>query len=407
MPSIPQFWQTLRPLRKVGKLRGIIEIPVFTTNCGPANYSRQWFGSYFDGTAGAPAGVFPLGAITYEAWVKPLSGIIGTTKAYIFSTAGITDSVLVNADRTVSFRLRTTAAANTIVTSARQLSINTWNHVACTWDGTTMRIYINFVLDTNTGAVAGTLSAVPGAIYHLLDYFNGGVSSAAMKCNELRIWNVARTLQQIIAAAHGPRDIGGTIDVGLVGYWPLNEGAGTTITNKIAANAFTLTYTTYGPPDSSQWDLVDSYPYKLGASFYPIVFPIDSGGKVYSLKFPLKKPYASVNFVPCIRWVVDGVVYRYKLWNAITGFDVAPEPADYRGQRIPDGAKLEIWNLDGMDTVDLTQVIDMETSILHVVDDANTVAQTADAAITADNSIAEPFPLTPFPLQFNDTQSYS
>lgn len=409
MSSQALFWQTLRPIRKVGKLRGIIEIPTFTAACGPANYSRQWFGSYYDGTATAVAGVFPSIAMTYEAWVKPLSGIIGPAKAYIFRTSSVTDSVLVNADRTVRFALHTAASGTVQVTSAANLSVDTWNHVACTWDGTTMQIYINGVLDANTGALAGTLNAAPGAQYRLLDYFNGGGGQAAMKCNELRIWNVCRTQQQILAAMHGPRDISGNIDVGLVGYWPLNEGVGNTITNRIAANAFVLTYTSYGAPDATVWDLLDSYPYKLGASFFPIVFPIDTSGKSFSLKSPVRKPYIGVNFVPCIRWIdpTDGVtVKRYRLWDGPKEFDVSPYPPPYIGQKIPSLAYLEIWNFDGNSTVDLTSVVDLETSILHVVTAANATTQTADAVVTGNTKLGEAFPLTPFPLVFDDQQTF-
>jgi len=34
-----QYWQTLRPVRKVGKRRGILTVPVFSAACGPSNYS--------------------------------------------------------------------------------------------------------------------------------------------------------------------------------------------------------------------------------------------------------------------------------------------------------------------------------------------------------------------------------
>lgn len=54
----------------------------------------------------------------------------------------------------------------------------------------------------------------------------------------------------------------------------------------------------------------------------------------------------SLTFVPVIRWVVDGIYTRYKLWS--TGAEMVPYEL-YDGQTVPTSASpvLEIWNVQG------------------------------------------------------------
>jgi len=241
-PLVPNFaWQTLRITRKVGALHGIIEVPEFTAVCGPQRISRAFFGSYFTGTATAPAGMFGYNAATYEAWVKPLPGYINT-QIYVIQATGPANALRINANLTVTFLLRRTIdGASTSVTTTEMISVGEWNHIAGTWDGTTMKVYINGVLSVVTSALAaGTLLGTAGVSqFLLLDYFNS-VSSANMYANEIRIWNVARTQEQIQLSMYYSRDITGVIDVGLQGYWPLQEDTGNTIAQGHSVNCLSF-----------------------------------------------------------------------------------------------------------------------------------------------------------------------
>ena len=111
--------------------------------------------------------------------------------------------------------------------SATAVQPRTWQHVAVTWDGTNVCCYVNGTLKQTQpySAPAMTDSATPLLIgrdsqqrYH----FTGLL-------DELRLWNVARSQAEIRA------DMGKTLagtEAGLVGYWPLDEGAGNTAANR-------------------------------------------------------------------------------------------------------------------------------------------------------------------------------
>jgi len=118
---------------------------------------------------------------------------------------------------------------NEVTTPANTLSENTWHHVAATYNGSMMRIYVDGQLIASRIKVLTIGNAVsqplvigdspqwPGRV------FQG-------KIDEVRVWNVHRTQKQI------RRTMGDTLnasyysgpDSGLVGYWRFDEGSGQT-----------------------------------------------------------------------------------------------------------------------------------------------------------------------------------
>lgn len=101
------------------------------------------------------------------------------------------------------------------------LETNRWYHVAGTYDGSNLKIYVDGVLQGTTPAnisIGNTGSLSIG--YHNMtdwEYFVDGIM------DEIRIWNVARTQNEIQANMY--RTLIGN-EPGLVGYWRLDEGSG-------------------------------------------------------------------------------------------------------------------------------------------------------------------------------------
>jgi hypothetical protein len=103
--------------------------------------------------------------------------------------------------------------------SATYPSLNAWHHLAATYDGTTMRLYIDGVLSASqaqTGAITTNTNVLalgnqPGYV----EQFGGTV-------DEVRIWNVARTQAQIVAEMN--RTLDPTAHANLVSYYQFNQG---------------------------------------------------------------------------------------------------------------------------------------------------------------------------------------
>ena len=119
---------------------------------------------------------------------------------------------------------------NEINTPENTIQLNTWQHVAATYDGMAMKIYVNGIVEAeenhpglnignanNSHLLVGESPGFPGRV------FNG-------KIDEVRIWNIARTQTEIQSTMDIalPPEYYSTPDSGLVGYWRMNEGTGQT-----------------------------------------------------------------------------------------------------------------------------------------------------------------------------------
>jgi hypothetical protein len=99
-----------------------------------------------------------------------------------------------------------------------------WVHVAITWDNVALRTYVNGVARITTMAPAGQPLATLAGLFYVgclpLNFacFNG-------LFDELRVWNVARTADEIMAnyTKAVPPD-----SPGLVGYWKFDDAPGST-----------------------------------------------------------------------------------------------------------------------------------------------------------------------------------
>jgi Concanavalin A-like lectin/glucanases superfamily len=104
-----------------------------------------------------------------------------------------------------------------------------WHHVAGVYDGAGNKyLYVDGALDgfNNTSGTAGT-NDYPLDIGENAEQTNRIWNG---QIDEVRIWNIARSQEQIQASMH--RSLAGT-ETGLVAYYRLDETAGTSITNSV------------------------------------------------------------------------------------------------------------------------------------------------------------------------------
>jgi acid phosphatase type 7 len=118
-----------------------------------------------------------------------------------------------------------TPGLNHPIAGVTPVANNVWMHAAATYDGTTWRLYLNGVLEATL-----TVSRPPrsDSIQHasLASALNSTGAAAgffAGTLDEVRIWNYARTAQQISSN----KNLEITSATGLLGRWGLNEGSGT------------------------------------------------------------------------------------------------------------------------------------------------------------------------------------
>ncbi|SVE46566.1 uncharacterized protein METZ01_LOCUS499420, partial [marine metagenome] len=97
------------------------------------------------------------------------------------------------------------------------ITSDSWAHLSTTWDGTTLKLYINGELVSQDVPPNG-----PGATADR-DYTFGGSGFI----DELSIWNIALSQDEIQTYM----ETSPSNETGLVSYWNFNEGEGNTLTD--------------------------------------------------------------------------------------------------------------------------------------------------------------------------------
>lgn len=187
-------------------------------------------------------------ALSFEGWIKPSSFKSGSP--YISSLMGteVSDSnsafLRLGDANLANNKLQFVVSINNVqqkLASVTALNTNTWYHVAATYDGSAMKIYINGVLDatrSQTGAVASNGAFNLGYLYNTSRNFNGRV-------DEVRVWKRALTQTEI-----SQNMCNVTLPASsLAAYWKFNEGSGSSVQDS-SGNGVTLTLTGV---DASNW----------------------------------------------------------------------------------------------------------------------------------------------------------
>jgi hypothetical protein len=106
---------------------------------------------------------------------------------------------------------------NSFTTPESVLTLDTWNHVALTFDGIAYKVYVNGALQYETADFAGKqpVNTPLKEIGRADTYFNG-------RLDEVRLWNRARTAEEIQAEMN--HRLSGN-EANLAGYWHFEAGA--------------------------------------------------------------------------------------------------------------------------------------------------------------------------------------
>ena len=184
---------------------------------GEADYVEVPYGS---------AMIANAGQITLSGWVYPRntnSGWPDFDAFFGFRNESDADFYLLQLDNyKVEGRLRVTGnMAYTIVTAPESISPDTWYHLALTYDGANLFVYINGIEAGSTEASGQIINenvslTIGRLVFQTTNFDLDG------QADEVSLWNIALTEQQIQDYMYA--DLTG--EAGLVGYWNFNEGAG-------------------------------------------------------------------------------------------------------------------------------------------------------------------------------------
>ncbi|MBT7101805.1 LamG domain-containing protein, partial [Candidatus Poribacteria bacterium] len=181
--------------------------------------------------AGDPAALKLTGAMTIEAWFKH-PAVDVAWPAVIASKAGAGGASWVMDLSSVDGNLEFIAfggngASPSGALTAQNLNDGLWHHAAGVWDGSEPRLYID-------GALAATGPTTTGPLFDTTDSVAIGNDAAlaaatafAGEIDEVRIWDVARSVAEI-GATMSTTLVGD--ETNLVGYWNFDDGTGNDVT---------------------------------------------------------------------------------------------------------------------------------------------------------------------------------
>ncbi|HIC30503.1 MAG TPA: T9SS type A sorting domain-containing protein [Flavobacteriaceae bacterium] len=161
---------------------------------------------------------------TVEAWVRTSTTTIGTIVNYGNQSSNQRFGVLVDG----SGQVLVIGEFNDYTTST-SINDNNWHHVAVTFDGILLTIYVDGVNVGSTNKTYATTGDLIGIGSTYRTTFWGELLDGEI--DEVRFWNVARTQSEIQNKMSC--ELEGT-ETGLVGYYKFNQGNG-------AANNSTIT----------------------------------------------------------------------------------------------------------------------------------------------------------------------
>ena len=219
----------------------------------------------FDGTSGsilvADNALLRPSNISISVWVKTdLSPSTGTilSKTNFSNAQGEQYVIDVLNNGVARFHIKRNSACssglgwNSLITGSGGISANTWTNIVYTYDGTTMRCYINGLMVHFFNPALGAIDNCAGGTLNIGRYWNGDLKYFKGQIDDLAIYNRALSQQEIntiYAGAVPVTCLPSYIPTnGLVGYWPFcgnaNDESGNG--NNGTVNGATLTTDRFG-----------------------------------------------------------------------------------------------------------------------------------------------------------------
>ncbi|MDM3847812.1 MAG: patatin-like phospholipase family protein [Aphanizomenon gracile PMC638.10] len=169
--------------------------------------------------------------LTLEAWIncqyqRRRTGII--TNIFHTNTIASGYGLLLDGKSGIFFSLKTLSKEIQYLSSkSDSIQLNHWHHIAGTYDGINMRVYVDGIEKASKRLIDDCIDYDPENDLVIGIYkddneaypFKGEIA-------EVRIWSQARSQAEIQADMNNSL-IGN--EIGLVGYWPLKDGLGTTV----------------------------------------------------------------------------------------------------------------------------------------------------------------------------------
>jgi len=171
----------------LGLILAVLSLPALAGNCLVLGSSGDY--------ASTIVGIGSVTNITLEAWVYP-NDMPSRIERYI--TVGAEGAVIrMNGSSSpgqLQFYITTSGVVRSVSIDGA-MTTGVWHHVTGTWDGTTMKLYLdgNLVASATPG---GTLQNTYGSV--VLSK-NDGSEWLNAKLDDVRIWSTARTQTQILA----------------------------------------------------------------------------------------------------------------------------------------------------------------------------------------------------------------
>lgn len=163
-----------------------------------------------------PGGIFTLSCwYFFPSNVAGVPGLVQKDGDASFGRYGI----WVSGDQ-IDFCVTIDGGSQSCLMSTGGLNPSSWNHIAATYDGTEMKVYLNGVLDASR-TLTGAISASDRPLY-----IGGDPTEPAFlpgQISDVRLWEVALTEPEIQAGMFD-RLTGG--EARLVAYWRMDEGTG-------------------------------------------------------------------------------------------------------------------------------------------------------------------------------------